>query len=295
MHSVKTISALAGVKPETIRSWERRYSILTPARDGGGRRVYSDDDVDRLCLIAELVRSGHAISRLAELGDDELRALKTQDAPHAAESEEQRSARALLKAIEDYDPERFRMLVGATLTQYPPTVLADHVLSPTLRSIGNLWEQGKIDVGQEHTLSGIVRQLMLTAISIMQGSANGPRIAFTTLSGERHELGVLIACYVATAERFNCHYFGPDMPVPDLVRNIKKMDIRGLAVSLVHNTSETDPVEEVIQLARTLPEDVALWAGVGAHAASVTDRLPPRVMTFDAYAPFVRRLRTLEP
>ncbi len=293
MHSVKAISALAGVKPETIRSWERRYNILTPARDSNGRRVYSDADVDRLCLIAALVRTGHTISRLAELDDAALRALKTQDEPRATEGEEQRTARALLKAIEDYDPEWFRILVGSAMTQYPPAVLADNVLSPTLRSIGNLWEQGKIDVGQEHTLSGIMRQHLLSAMAIMQASATGPRIAFTTLSGERHELGALMACYIATAERFNCQYFGPDMPVPDLVRNIKKMEMRGLAVSLVHDVSERDPVEELIALDNALPEDVALWAGIGAHAATVADRLPPRVRVFDAYQPFVRHLKML--
>ena len=292
MHSVKAISALSGVKPETIRSWERRYRILSPERDDGGRRVYSDDDVDRLCLVAELVRAGHAISRLAELDDKELLKLKAHDAPHV-DSEEHRAAKELLQAIEDYDPERFRFLVGYALTQFPPVVLADHVLSPTLRSIGNLWEQGKIDVGQEHTLSTIVRQHLLSAMSLIRVSASGPRLAFTTLSGEHHELGALMACYIATAERFDCHYFGPDMPVPDLVRNVKRQKLRGLAVSLVRLSGEISPVDDLVALAGALPEEVELWAGVGAHASELTDLLPARVRAFDAYEPFLRQLRTL--
>ena len=135
----------------------------------------------------------------------------------------------------------------------------------------------------------------MAAMAFLRVTAAGPRLAFTTLSGEHHELGALMACYIATAERFDCHYFGPDMPVPDLVRNAKRQMLRGLAVSLVRQSGETSPVEDLVALAEALPDDVELWAGVGAHASEVTDRLPARVRTFETFEPFLRQLRALRP
>ncbi len=71
---IGTVSQLTGIDPHTIRAWERRYSALEPARSEGGARLYTDDNVARLQLIKAAVDAGDAISIVAPLTDDELRA-----------------------------------------------------------------------------------------------------------------------------------------------------------------------------------------------------------------------------
>lgn len=68
------MSQLTGIDPHTIRAWERRYGALEPARSEGGARLYTDDNVARLQLIKAAVDAGDAISIVAPLSDDELRA-----------------------------------------------------------------------------------------------------------------------------------------------------------------------------------------------------------------------------
>lgn len=69
---IGTLSTLSGVPAETIRTWERRYELLSPQRDPGGRRVYNYDDVERLQVISKLVAAGERIADLATMSNDEL-------------------------------------------------------------------------------------------------------------------------------------------------------------------------------------------------------------------------------
>ncbi len=71
---IGTVSSLTGIDPHTIRAWERRYGALEPSRSEGGARLYTEENVARLQLIKAAVDAGDAISIVAPLSDDELRA-----------------------------------------------------------------------------------------------------------------------------------------------------------------------------------------------------------------------------
>ncbi len=71
--NIAAVAELTGIPAETLRTWERRYGVVNPERTAGGQRRYSNEEVDRLCLIAQLVESGSRISTLAKLDLTELR------------------------------------------------------------------------------------------------------------------------------------------------------------------------------------------------------------------------------
>lgn len=64
-----------GMSVETLRAWEHRYGITSSQQSGGGQRLYSQDDLQRLGWIKKLVDAGHRIGQLAGLAPDALRAL----------------------------------------------------------------------------------------------------------------------------------------------------------------------------------------------------------------------------
>lgn len=66
VYGIAVASELSGIDPQTLRLYERR-GLLTPARTGGGTRRYSDDDLDRLQRIAELVGQGINIAGIAQI------------------------------------------------------------------------------------------------------------------------------------------------------------------------------------------------------------------------------------
>jgi DNA-binding transcriptional MerR regulator len=66
VYGISVASELSGIDPQTLRLYERR-GLLTPARTDGGTRRYSDDDLDRLQRISELVAQGINIAGIAQI------------------------------------------------------------------------------------------------------------------------------------------------------------------------------------------------------------------------------------
>ncbi len=73
-YRIGAVARLTGVAADTLRVWERRYGAVSPQRSARGGRLYSPDDVARLRLMKFLVEGGDAISTVATLGLDALRA-----------------------------------------------------------------------------------------------------------------------------------------------------------------------------------------------------------------------------
>src|SRR3954469_3998886 len=72
LYVISVAAELAGVHPQTLRIYERK-GLLEPARTGGGRRRYSERDLDRLQRIADLTNAGlnlEGVKRVMELEDE---------------------------------------------------------------------------------------------------------------------------------------------------------------------------------------------------------------------------------
>ena len=66
VYGISVAAELTGIDPQSLRLYERR-GLLTPARTDGGTRRYSDDDLDRLQQINELIAQGINIAGIAQI------------------------------------------------------------------------------------------------------------------------------------------------------------------------------------------------------------------------------------
>lgn len=66
VYGISVAAELSGIDPQTLRLYERR-GLLTPARTDGGTRRYSDDDLDRLQQINQLIAQGINIAGIAQI------------------------------------------------------------------------------------------------------------------------------------------------------------------------------------------------------------------------------------
>jgi MerR family transcriptional regulator, light-induced transcriptional regulator len=69
------VARLTGIPVETLRVWERRYSVVGPRQSDAGQRLYSPDEVDRLSTIKKLVGAGYAIGSIAKLDLKQLQSM----------------------------------------------------------------------------------------------------------------------------------------------------------------------------------------------------------------------------
>jgi MerR family transcriptional regulator, heat shock protein HspR len=72
VYGISVTSELSGVGPQTLRLYERR-GLLTPSRTDGGTRRYSDEDLERLRRITDLVDRGVNLAGIAHILDLETR------------------------------------------------------------------------------------------------------------------------------------------------------------------------------------------------------------------------------
>ncbi len=68
---IGTVSRRTGISSATLRVWEEQYGLLTPQRTGGGQRLYTEGDVDRVLYVRELISSrGYSLQAIAGILDE---------------------------------------------------------------------------------------------------------------------------------------------------------------------------------------------------------------------------------
>lgn len=267
MYSVKAITSLTGITAETLRAWERRYDCITPLRNDGGRRSYSQADLEKLKLLVALTRDGHAISKIAHLSCEQLKAFQSQSSEQN-DTQSTNLFNQIIDALQQYRIERCEQLLKRALLAYEPVDYARDILLPALRRVGQLWHEEKINIAQEHIFSSCVKRIVQAMVNnLHQPSKQNPSMLFATPSGEPHEFGILLGCLVAAAEQYTCYYVGADLPGRDIIDACRHLTPDILVIGMVKTPPESVTGQEVQQLldfAQT--SQTRIWlAGAGAN------------------------------
>lgn len=73
LYGIGTVARLTGIKPDTLRVWERRYRLGASHKSQSGRRLYTQSDLEHLQMVGALVASG---TRIGEIASAERRTLE---------------------------------------------------------------------------------------------------------------------------------------------------------------------------------------------------------------------------
>jgi methanogenic corrinoid protein MtbC1 len=199
----------------------------------------------------------------------------------------------ILEAAETYrvaDAEQLCIAVRETL---PPMAMVGDVFAPVLREAGDRWERGEFSIVQEHVLTSAVRRQLHSALDQHNRHARGPLIVFTTLSGERHELGSLMLAVLASSLGVRAVYLGPDLPVAEVGRLCGRVAVAAVAVSVVTSAEVIDARAQLHDLRAALAPDLPLWVGGRGVAAMSADQLPAGTAFVSDLAQFKQRLAAL--
>lgn len=78
VYSISVAADLVGTRVQNLRLYERR-GLCAPARSAGGTRRYSDNDIDRLRRVAELLAAGLNLAGIARVMALEARVAQLED------------------------------------------------------------------------------------------------------------------------------------------------------------------------------------------------------------------------
>jgi len=277
--SIAAVERETGVSKDTLRIWERRYGFPQPTRNAFGERSYPLDQVARLRLIRRLMDQGLRPGRIFAMSAVELESQVAGTPSAAPLSALHDLALYLLKTHQT--AELRRELNQAVVRDGLFRFLTESA-APLATLVGEAWMRGEIHVFEEHLFTEQLQGVLRQAISQVPTAGGSPRVLLSTLPGEQHGLGLLMAEAACALEGAECVSLGVQTPVAELAAAAlaKRADV--VAVSFSANFPAAGLQEAVKSLRAALPTGVELWCG-GAGAARLK-RPPAAVRVFQELA-----------
>jgi DNA-binding transcriptional MerR regulator/methylmalonyl-CoA mutase cobalamin-binding subunit len=271
-YSIRVASRLTGISPDKLRIWERRYGFPTPLRTATGLRVYSDEEVARLALIARAMEAGYRASdAIAAIPDDLKRFVaEAAEAPEVAPAAPI-DIEGVLRLLRDNQAEAVRDSLRQGVATLGPRRFLTDMAAPLVTAVGDAWHDGKIGVRHEHLMSATLSAQLRLLLSAYEQPLGGPVALLTTLPDERHGLGLEMAALYLALSGFTIRMLGVDTPIPEIVEAALglRADVVGISISSAADPKQT--ATGLRALLSRLPARVELWLGGQAGGALPLD------------------------
>jgi DNA-binding transcriptional MerR regulator len=227
-YTIKTVATQIGVRPVTLRAWERRHDVLEPHRAENHYRLYSERDVAILRWLKHRVDEGFSIRSAV----NELRAMTSNSvwpevvpaapvpAPfsHDGEGKSTKTYAALLaQAILHHDETQANAVLHSALAGYKLLKVCMEVLMPAVEEIDESWNLGKIRSEGRRFAINYLRSRLLSLWQAYPSRHNSPRIMIGCAPMEVRELESLMMAVILHSEGYNVEFLGPDINLEDLV------------------------------------------------------------------------------
>lgn len=115
----------------------------------------------------------------------------------------------------------------------------ENILTPSMRYVGELWENNEITVADEHVATGVCDFLMsrLYPQAELVSAFERKKAMFLCVKGEMHYLGLKMVNMLFEEDGWDTLYFGPNLPLEYALKKAEDWtpDIVGLSVSIVYN------------------------------------------------------------
>lgn len=237
-----------GIKPETLRAWERRHGLPRPARSSGGQRIYSRRDIESLHWLKQRRLEGLSIKNAAERwhtleseGRDPLeeQALAPDQYFYAnhwtedvllegGESSSDDDGITVVfsewtSACKEFDEPRAQRILGQAFTQFPVEAVCIDVLCKGLREFGEEWHAGRVSTQQ---VSFATSQAM-QRIKVLLGTCPPPTrpglVLLACPHGENHTFGLALLHLILKRKGIRTVFLGENLLPSELETTLSRI------------------------------------------------------------------------
>ncbi len=226
IYNLKSVVRETGIKPDTLRAWERRYGLPEPARTEGGHRLYSQRDIEIVKWLLDRQQEGLRIKGAVELwrslevdGQEPLQPQPTSAVSFAPEIEGQTIAelrQAWVAACLAFDEREADRALTQAFALYPPEVVCMDLLREGIAQIGRGWYEGRVTVQQEHFSSALAMRRIEALLLAAPPPTRPDRILVACPPEEEHTFGLLLLTYLLRRRGWEVLYLGADVPIVQL-------------------------------------------------------------------------------
>jgi len=310
LYNLKAVVKQTGLKPDTLRAWERRYGMPAPERSEGGHRLYSRRDIEIIRWLMTRQREGLSISRAIELwqqleasGRDPFESalpIATTAATTGGVDFSGETVAGLrgswISACLSYDERQAEQILAQGFALYPPELVAVELLQKAVAEIGEGWYRGDVTVQQEHFCSGLaIRHLEALVMGAPPPTRPG-RILVACPPEENHIIGLLVLTFLLRRRGWEVVYLGANVPAERLETTISaaKPQLVILSAQQLHSAASLLSMADVVGR-----EGITLAYGglIFNLIPEVRERIPGHFLgeRLDQAPPVVERLMTARP
>ena len=254
-YSMSQIEVLTGISAHKLRIWERRYGFPKPMRTNTNIRYYSDEQLKKLLNVGILNRNGYRISVITKMSLEELHENVTNILSNIT-SEFQDEINALILNMLEYNEKDFQSVFQRSVIRRGFLETVTEVIYPFLNQIGILWGTNKVIVSQEHFITNLIRQKIISAIDALPlPMENAPSITLFLLDSEDHEIGLLLSYFIAKSLGWHVFYLGQCVPAHNIPGFVEKMnpDLMLTLFIAPKNSADISKIQKMFNTISSIP------------------------------------------
>ena len=269
------VSITTGLSAHVLRAWERRYAAVTPCRSASGRRLYSQEDIDRLVLLQRAVARGHSISQIAGLDERKLAGLAGSSSRQQPDRTTTASVPSIPHTIEGciqatarLDDKDILALLHQAEVHHSRKNVIDAIIVPFLTDVGQRWRRGDLRIAHEHLASCAVGRCLHGMLARHQDTTkHAPRVMIGTPAGQNCHLGALAVAVIAQDHGWEPVCVGPDLPSEEIASACMTIEPAMIALSLTCRTNSQFIDTEMMRLGDLLGDQCPFIVGGAASEA----------------------------
>jgi DNA-binding transcriptional MerR regulator/methylmalonyl-CoA mutase cobalamin-binding subunit len=309
-YNLKAVVRETGLKPDTLRAWERRYGLPQPNRTAGGHRLYSKQDINILKWLVSRQKEGLSISRAVELwrqleaeGQSPIVqtsfpgsfADKPSIAPASGPTLEQLRD-DWVDACLEFDERTAENILTQAFALYPPEVVCNELLLPALSKIGEGWYQGDFTVQQEHFASALAARRLEALLVATPAPTRPERILVGCPPQEEHTFGALLLSLFLRRQGWDVVYLGANIPLAQMEVTIASTRPQ-LVILSAQRLPTAATLQEMAQFLHDKQIPVAFGGNIFDNLPNLQKRIPSHYLgaNLDEGTHLVEHLITAKP
>jgi MerR family transcriptional regulator, light-induced transcriptional regulator len=312
-YNLKVVIQETGIKPDTLRAWERRYGLPQPGRTSGGHRLYSQRDIETVKWLLSRQEEGLSISRAVELwqsieedgrnplqevaydrGDNGISTtihIRPPALGSAAATQDLDEIRAVwVEACLAFDEAAAERIVKQALAIFPSEAVCLRVLQAGISEIGSGWYANQVTVQQEHFASALAMRQLNALLAAAPPPTRTRQLLIACPPGENHTFSTLLLTLMLRYRGWAVVYLGANVPIARLEATIEQVKPQ-LIILTAQQLYSAAMLYNVATFLQGQEVKVAYGGLIFNHEPSIQQRMPGRFLG----ETFEEAVQTVEP
>lgn len=235
-YSINEVSQLTGIKPFTLRIWEKRYAnMILSERTRKNTRKYKEADLHLLMRISALIKRGFRISEISSMSQDEIsQKIGSVFVPKMSGLKINR----LMKLAQNFDELSFDKELKHEIIDSGLESAISSIIIPMMATMEAKYIQDSNYLAVKQFAYDIIRRRLIVAADIEEKDDGEKVMIFSPLE-DCSELSLLITDYIIKKFKKYPIYCGDKVKVCQIKAALEKSDCRKvILVGRYHESTE---------------------------------------------------------